>query len=140
MKLLIERINGSDKQTIGRMFVLDGEGFSLEDFPSLELPWRDNKVEVSCIPTGTYQVVKHISPKFGKCFWVKNVPGRSEILIHRGNFYSDILGCILPGIDMSDINNDGHIDVTSSTKAMDKLLDLLPDEFLLTIENGMDYA
>lgn len=136
MKLLIERIDRSEKQTIGRMFVLNEHDGSVADFPSLELPWKDNQKRISCIPTGTYPVKKHSSPKFGKAFWVQDVPGRSEILIHKGNFFDDILGCILPGLSMSDINNDGHIDVTSSSKAIEKMWKLLPKRFDLTIVNG----
>lgn len=45
----------------------------------------------------------------------------------------DILGCILPGLALADINKDGIIDVASSKDAMKKLLALLPDKFKLEI-------
>ena|SRR3990167_978716 len=64
---------------------------------TLELPWKDNKPEVSCIPKGEYQIKKIISPKYGNVFQVMNVPNRSNILIHKGNFTTDVLGCILLG-------------------------------------------
>lgn len=70
-----------------------------------ELPWRDNKEEVSCIPEGVYQVEWRLSPKFGECYHVENVQARSNILIHAANFMgdrglgyrSDLLGCIALG-------------------------------------------
>lgn len=90
---------------------------------TLELPDKNNKVGASCIPTGTYKVVRHDSPKFGACFWIKDVPGRSEILIHPANFTRQLRGCISVGMDQKDIDNDGIIDNTRSKLAMSKLLD-----------------
>jgi hypothetical protein len=70
-------------------------------------------------------------------FWIKDVPGRDGILLHIGNFAAgkklDTEGCILPGMYFSDINDDGNIDVTGSTTAMNKLLKYLPNEFDLII-------
>ncbi|QNF35872.1 hypothetical protein HUW51_17135 [Adhaeribacter swui] len=100
---------------------------------TLELPWLQNKSKVSCIPTGTYQVRKRNSPKYGDHFHVLDVPGRDYILIHHGNYYTDILGCILPGQNFSDINGDGLRDVTNSKNTMKMLLSLLPDSFTLII-------
>lgn len=94
-------------------------------FHTLELPWKNNERQVSCIPEGTYKVNPHTSPKFGKCFWLQDVPNRSEILIHTGNFTREILGCILPGTAHRDIDGDGITDVVSSRVAMNNLLGLL---------------
>lgn len=102
-------------------------------FKTLELPWKNNERRVSCIPVGIYKAKKHQSPKFGQSFWLQNVPGRSEVLVHPGNFTSQILGCILPGDRHTDINGDGIIDVTNSRKTMDKLYNLMPDEFEIHI-------
>jgi len=99
----------------------------------LELPWLDNRVEVSCVPERVYTVQKHISPKFGECFHVLDVPGRTDILIHKGNYKKDTKGCILPGRTFADLNADGWADVTSSGPTLDYLLDIMPDEFELTI-------
>lgn len=133
MRLLLERIDGSKVQTIGRMYALDKNDTSVYNCPTLELPWRENKNSISCIPEGTYKVVKRISKKFGEHFHVLDVEGRSYILIHKGNYYTDIRGCILVGKDLSDINRDGHIDVVSSGSAMEDLLKIMPEEFTLTI-------
>jgi hypothetical protein len=55
------------------------------------------------------------------------VPDRSEILLHRGNFYYEILGCILIGKDLSYINKDKYLDVTQSKKAVKELMSYLKD-------------
>tara|TARA_R110000796_G_scaffold59371_4_gene136850 strand:- start:28122 stop:28541 length:420 start_codon:yes stop_codon:yes gene_type:complete len=124
MKILVERYNYDDKQTLGRLHLLTDEDHIIKTWDSLELPWKDNEVRVSCIPELVYTAHKHISPRFGKCLWIKDVPNRSEILVHKGNFFSDILGCILIGSDLSDINNDGYLDVVSSRNAIKELLEL----------------
>jgi hypothetical protein len=135
MNLLLERYPSSKVQTLGTLHIVDENNASIYYASTLELPWKDNKNRISCIPIGTYPVIKHISPKFGECFWIQDVPGRSEILIHKGNFYTDILGCILPGADFTDINGDDYLDVVSSGDTMEELLMLLPDKFKITIIN-----
>lgn len=133
MKLLIERIDDSGVQTLGKMYVLDNNNSIEFSCDTLELPWKDNKRNVSCVPSGDYKVVKRYSPKFGNHFHLTNVKDRSYILIHKGNYYTDIRGCILVGSDLTDINKDGHLDVISSGNTMNKLLRIMPDKFDLTI-------
>jgi hypothetical protein len=77
---------------------------------SLELADHENAVGVSCIPAGTYRAEIHESPKFGKVYRLKDVPGRADILIHRGNFAAseghgktDVEGCILLGNAVGEI-------------------------------------
>lgn len=136
MRLVIERLTDNDYQTISTMFVLDASDYIEWNCHCLEPAWKDNQQDISCIPAGKYRVEKHIAPSFGKSFWVKDVPGRSEILIHIGNFRKDTRGCPLPGIDMADIDGDKNIDMSSSGKAIEKLWKLLPDSFELEIING----
>lgn len=100
----------------------------------LELPWKDNKKGVSCIPAGKYRVIRHNAPSKGPSFWIQNVPKRSEILIHVANHTSELRGCLAPGERFQDFNNDGIVDVKNSGKAMKKLLEVLPDEFELIVE------
>ena len=72
---------------------------------TLELPWRYNKQNISCIPAGEYICRIRKSPRFGITYHVKNVPNRGYILIHSGNFAGDkekgfkshVAGCILLG-------------------------------------------
>lgn len=88
--------------TAGTPGTLDAGTFKCK---TLELPWRDNAKGVSCIPEGTYTCRLHKSPRFGWVYWITNVPGRSEIVMHAGNFAgdrakklrSDVRGCVLVG-------------------------------------------
>jgi hypothetical protein len=106
---------------------------------TLELPDLDNECKISCIPEKTYTVDKITSPKFGLCFYLNDVTGRTGILIHKGNYVTgtqvDTLGCILPGLSFSDINDDQFIDIAQSVKAMNYLLKILPSTFKLTIRS-----
>ncbi len=73
---------------------------------TMEPPWRDNRRNRSCIPEGAYEVLPHLSPRFGCCLLVAGVEGRSHILFHAGNVGGDVdaglhthtLGCLLPGL------------------------------------------
>ena len=125
MKILIIRYHDDEKQTIGKFTLLDENNETIKEWHSLELPDKQNQRRVSRIPEGVYKARKHISPKFGNSLWIQNVPNRSEILIHKGNYHTDILGCILIGKDLKDINRDGYMDVTNSTLAINELMDLL---------------
>ena len=103
------------------------------DLVTLELPWKENQRRISCIPDGIYTCIKHTSPTFGECIWIQDVPDRSEILIHTGNYTTDTLGCVLVGLDFADLNKDGVHDVIHSKQAMKILLNSVPDKFTLSI-------
>jgi len=124
----IKRTYDNGTETIGEM-LKDNEHLCY----TLELPWKDNQHNISCIPTGTYTVVKRTSPKHGVHFHITNVPNRSYILIHVANYVSDLRGCVAPGASLTDLNGDGEIDVTSSKNTLKNLLNELPDEFELKI-------
>jgi hypothetical protein len=126
------RLHESNVQTLGHLLIYEGIT-KVFDCMTLELADKDNQRSVSRIPAGTYWVEKHNSPKFGKSFWVKDVPGRSEILIHVGNFYRDTRGCVLAGDGFEDIDKDGLTDVTNSKKTINKLYEVLPDRFQLKV-------
>ena len=127
MKICIERHETDDKQTTGKMYVYKPNGELIFHSLTMELPWKQNMRRVSCIPAGRYPALLHTSPKFGPSIWIKEVDGRSEILIHKGNYHRDTLGCILPGKDFIDIDGDGHKDVTSSSKTMKVLLSAIKE-------------
>lgn len=116
MKALLTRNWLDEKQSLGQLEVGRTKVYTLE------LPWKDNQFQVSCIPDGTYKVTKKTSRKFGKCFWIREVPNRTHILIHAGNYHWDILGCVLVGKDHKDINNDGFLDLIRSKAAMNEIL------------------
>lgn len=132
MRAIIHRTQKGDKQTLGELSLYDNSGKVL-DCKTLELPWKDNQRQISCIPPGTYIVVPRNSPKFSDHFHVTNVPGRSYILIHPGNYHTQIQGCILVGRDHIDINGDGDKDVTASKDTLHDLLMLAPGGFELIV-------
>ena len=98
-KVLLLRTEQSDEGTFG-IIVFDGHSLFTG-----ELPWRDNRANISCIPEGVYSVRVSDSRKFGRCYEIGEVPKRSHILLHHGNFCGDrirglrtnVAGCILVG-------------------------------------------
>lgn len=129
------------KQTLGTFTITKNNAVAFT-CKTIELPWKNNERRVSCIPDGVYRTIRHRSPSYGECFWVQDVPGRSEILIHHGNYAAsinprtgtpDTKGCILPGQAHADVNADGIPDVTSSVNTMKKLREILPDSFELEV-------
>lgn len=98
---------------------------------SLELPDRSNQVNVSCIPPGTYNCVRAKSRAKGECVRVLDVPGRTGILIHKGNTTKDTEGCVLLGTTFGALW--GKRAVLDSRAAMEKFLGIVPDTFTLEI-------
>jgi hypothetical protein len=131
-KVKIVRTKHQDKQTLGELHYKGGKLYTLE------LAWNDNKKRVSCIPKGVYKVVPRSSPKYKNHFHVTNVPNRDFILIHQGNYHTQILGCILVGLAHADINKDGYADVTNSVRALQRLLEAYPNGFELEIVDATD--
>lgn len=75
---------------------------------TIELPWRNNKTSISCIPEGRYRLLKRSSWKFGNHLLVSNVPGRSLILMHPANdALKQLQGCIAP---VTTLTGPGHGD------------------------------
>ena len=96
MQLTLRRIFEANRATLGMLRVSDLTFFTLED------EWKDNKPNVSCIPSGQYVLRPHgwepDTPFREKEVWeLCNVSGRSGILIHAGNSNADTKGCILVG-------------------------------------------
>tara|TARA_R100000657_G_scaffold7048_1_gene4605 strand:- start:145 stop:558 length:414 start_codon:yes stop_codon:yes gene_type:complete len=135
-RAVLIRLEDNRKQTLGRLFVFDGLDIEFECC-TLELANNNNKKNVSCIPTGSYEVKPRTSEKYNKHFLVQNVDDRDYILIHPANYYTELKGCIAVGADFYDINKDGHCDITYSRKTMAKLLDIVPNGFnLIIIDNA----
>lgn len=107
LKATLTRSPSSDQGTFGVLT------FGLDVVHTIELPWRDNKQQRSCIPVGTYQCAIVKSPKFGRVYGVQNVPGRSNVLIHSANFAGDVEkgwttqlhGCIAPCMRIGQMRN-----------------------------------
>ena len=133
-----------DKQTEGTLKVYDeGSDEVMFECKTLELADRDTHQQVSCIPEGTYDAVPRYSEKYSNHLHVTDVPNRSLILIHWGNYAGsmnpktgqpDIKGCILVGKSLTDINGDGIRDITSSKSTFNTLMKICPDGMTLTIE------
>lgn len=126
-----------DYGTLGELSV-DGKKWK-----TIELPWKDNKNNVSCIPAGTYKVTWQYSPKHGLCYELVDVPKRTDVQIHSANFAGDtdkgykaeLLGCIALGKTHDKIN--GQMGVTSSKISVKEFNDYMNKEpFLLEIING----
>jgi len=64
---------------------------------SIELPWKNNEHQVSCIPEGRYELKKRYTAERGEHLILVNVPGRQLILIHAANdAKKELQGCIAP--------------------------------------------
>ena len=135
--LILERNKSTLHSTAGKLLLVDNKTNLIIQLQTLERPWIFNERKVSCIPTGTYLVKRHISPKFGECFKVQDVKGRSDILIHSGNVVNDTLGCILVGLTSASVDDSNTAMVYSSRKAMAVLLALIDKEIVLHIRDGL---
>lgn len=146
MTVRLERLAYTSKQTLGRLILPEVGVFC----KTLELPWRGNRTGVSCIPPAPHDDpveyrLRHRSPAESRSFQyphfeVVGVPGRSYILIHRGNYVSQIEGCILVGQSFTDINRDGLLDVTNSRDTLHALRAAIPAEATLFISYVMETA
>jgi len=132
MKVVIERVY-LETETLSSLYVLDGAlDTVIYQCKGMELPWKENKRSISCIPEGEYTVVKeeftekHQYPHFR----VLDVKGRSGILWHKITYVKDLKGCLGIGGAFQDLNKDGVPDIVSSGVTLQKLYDLLPDRFL----------
>ena len=64
---------------------------------TIELPWKENKIKISCIPEGRYELVRKYSRRFKEHFRIKKVPGRWFIKVVPANDASrELTGCIAP--------------------------------------------
>jgi len=94
--LLLIRDTFTSKSVIGKLYC-NGEFIA----HTLELPWKDNQKSVSCIPEGRYKcrirLARESATRDYVHLLVQDVPDRSYILFHYGNFPSDTKGCILTG-------------------------------------------
>jgi hypothetical protein len=109
------------------------------DFATIEPPWKNNLRSISCIPAGTYQAAidfSHSPPRWN----LPDVPKRSQIQIHAGNWagdagrglLSDSQGCILIGDHLTHLRN--QLAVSASRTALRKLYQLVAPLASLTIQ------
>ena len=133
MKIYILRDEQTEDFTAGLLWVVDDNDQSVFHCKTLELPWKDNAKGVSCVPAGVYKAELHHSPKFGLCISIPQVSGRSEILLHGGNYLKDTKGCILVGRSRLIMTGMKSATVINSRIALRQLLSFLPNKFEIQI-------
>lgn len=143
-KYVLKRIETSDEGTFGML--KDTQGFTICYTGELPRyggnPDIENERKVDCIIAGTYVCkIKTEWSRFGHVYRLENVPNRSEILIHAGNYCgnkakgykSDVEGCILLGTEIGKLGNQQA--VKNSKVALTAFMKLLADQpFLLEIK------
>lgn len=102
-------------------------------------PWKNNEDDISCIPQGLYNVTRGNTEHHIDVFKILNVPGRTDILIHPGNYASNVIvsgkvhcdskGCFLPGFDY----DKKSLMVKKSVDAMNYLRDNIHENFAMEI-------
>lgn len=128
----------SEQGTFGRIDLPEGSFFTGE------LPWRDNRNDFSCIPTGSYISRVTFSPAFHRgLYLVAPVETRSGIRIHPANFMGDKLfgfhcqlnGCIALGEKIGWM--DGQKSVLLSAPAVRKFQSIMKNQpFKLEVKNA----
>lgn len=110
---ILERFAYHPEATLGKLTI------NKEVFYIAERPWRNNKKNVSCVPVGEYICKKYKSRKFGETYQLTDVPGRTYILFHVGNFpEKDSEGCLLVGEEIMK----SKPAIASSKKAMKRFM------------------
>lgn len=138
-KAILQRIP-HEKVTFG---FLSFENINHRPIYTIELPWRNNQCDISCISQGLYNVTPYNSKRFPGTFEILHVPGRSAILIHSGNFACDVNisaskhktdteGCVLVGFEI-----ETKLPMVGSSKlALEYLREVVAGEnFSLQIKN-----
>ena len=96
---------------------------------TLERPYEDNKVNISCIPCGEYMLKKDTFEKGGGYdnYKIVYVEGRTDIELHAVKDITNSLGCILLGLKLGS-GNDGlmlGIEDGYSRQAVDEFVDAM---------------
>lgn len=130
MNLTLKRLRAGDDGTFGEI-LMDSERLCV----TCELPWYNNKHDISCVPTGTYHFIPHDSHDHPGTWEAVDVPNRKEILIHNGNTIRDTKGCILVGSQFGKLTYENLTlpAVLNSGKTLEMLRSTFPDHFTMTI-------
>ncbi len=123
-KLFLKRVIDNGKTTFGVLIFNN-----IPACVTLEPPWINNNLDISCIPAGIYKYKKYSSEKFKDVWEILDVPNRHSILIHSGNYVQDTHGCVIIGKEFTQSG------VALSRMALDDLRKILPDEGTITIGN-----
>ena len=128
MRVRLERYGYTPVGTFGRL-ILKGHSWV-----TVELPWRNNEPNVSCIPTGTYplrKAIHHISTPDPnddyEVYEICEVQGRSAIHIHIANHIGHLKGCVGPGLSGPSIAH-SQLGVWNSDAALAQFMAEMNDE------------
>lgn len=152
MDLTLRRDYHGDDCTLG-ILRAGGRSSSLH---TIERPWRPDQegrggcAFISCVPRGTYRLTRHTRPS-GEQTWALSNPGldvfylpddaqranrascaRTLILIHAGNYWWDVVGCIAVGRERRQYEA-GKWMVTHSRDSMNRLRTLIGSTLDLTL-------
>ena len=138
-KMVLYRNNYLGPEILGHLMVFEdmenGGSKMIFECKTVELEWKNNQNNISCIPTGYYTLKYEWSNKFNQKLWeLKGVPGRSEAKIHVANFYTQIQGCIAVGDMHIHLNSDPYPDVRNSRNTLNRLHDAMGDATESTIQ------
>lgn len=98
---------------------------------TIELPWKNNEKNISCIPEGKYSVLVRCNKEFGWHLILTGVLDRDGILIHPANdALKELKGCIAPVTKITSVGCG-----SSSKRALQKLLEKVNEG----LENGSVY-
>lgn len=138
-RVILQRLESTDQGTFGKIKTETAE------FYTLELPWRDNESNISCIPEGIYQCKMTMSYRFKKMMYLVDGTGkRTGIRIHSANlagsiedgYKAQLNGCIAIGEKLGLIGNQKALLLSSS--GVRKFIELMNKKpFTLEVKNGM---
>ncbi len=130
---IIYRIEQNEKGTISQNLILNKASEYDHICNNLELPYKSNSRNISCIQSGIYPFEKRIHQSRGRTIIISGVRERTNILVHIGNYLKDTQGCILPCMSTR-LNKEGkeYIGMHSKT-AIDQLWGHLPHSGYLHI-------
>lgn len=124
--IVLERFRYGDDGTFGQMYFPDGTMFY-----TVEQPWRNNEQNRSCIPEGDYELDMRRSPvvqritrgRYEEGWEVTEVPDRSYIMVHPGNWPWNFQGCIGVGEEYGLIS--GAYGVRHSQRAFVRFMEVM---------------
>lgn len=137
-KIILERREFSDEGTFGRL-VLGSQSYFTG-----ELPWRENRADISCIPLGIYEWIYTYSPRFRRNLYLATRVdgGRFGVRIHPANFMGDLSkgykcqlnGCVALGERIGIISNQKGLLLSSpAVGSFERLMNYKP--FVMEIIN-----
>lgn len=122
-EIILSRYYQDDHVTLGMLHII---GVTHRPIYTLENPWKGNQTNISCIPENIYDCHPYSGAKYKDVYEVRNVPARSHILFHKGNFERNTRGCILVGLGVDPSKPEPMI--THSGSAMNYLRELIGKE------------